>query len=147
MKDERLRDSAVNDKGIGRGTKKKQQWEQLIVAMLQQPTCQKAAAAIGISDVTAWRIRQTPEFRGEYLEARREVFSQSLGRLQQGSCAAVSTLLKIMGDPNNSASSRVQAACRILDYAKDAFVLEDLELRLQRLEQTKKKKGDEERAA
>ena len=147
MKDERLRDSAFNEKrtGIGRGSKKKWQREQLILAMLQQPTWQKAAASIGISDVTAWRIRQTPEFRREYLEARREAFSQSLGRLQQGSSLAVSTLLKIMVDPNISASTRVQAASRILDYGKDAFELEDLALRVQRLEQ--EQKGNEERAA
>jgi hypothetical protein len=150
MNDERIEGLALNEKGkgIGRGSKKKLQRQQLILAMLQQPTWQKAAASIGISEVTAWRIRQTPEFRQEYLETRREAFSQSLGRLQQGSCAAVSTLLKIMVDPNNSASSRVQAASRILDYGKDAFVSEDLELRFHRLEQMlQEQKGDEERAA
>src|SRR5712692_8331766 len=114
---------------ISRRSKKKFQREQLILAMLQQPTWQKAAASIGISEVTAWRIRQTPEFRRDFLQARREAISQSLGRLQQGSSAAASTLLKIMLDPNNSASSRVQAASRVLDYAKSAFDLEDLELR------------------
>jgi hypothetical protein len=119
---------------IGRHSKKKWQREQLILAMLQQPTWQRAAASIGISEVTAWRVRQTPEFRREYLQARREAMSQSLGRLQQGSAAAASTLLKIMVDPNNPASSRVQAANRILDHAKGAFVLEDIELRIQQLE-------------
>ena len=64
---------------IGRRSKKKWQREQLILAMLQQPTWQKAAASIGISEVTAWRIRQTPEFRRENLQARREAMSQALG--------------------------------------------------------------------
>jgi len=137
MKDERLRDSAVNEKemGIGRLSKKKWRRQQLILAMLQQPTWQKAAASIGISEVTAWRIRQTPEFRRDYLQARREAVSQSLARLQQGSSAAASTLFKIMVDANNPASTRVQAASRILDHAKGAFELEDLELRVHQLEQ------------
>jgi hypothetical protein len=126
-----------NGKAIGRGSKKKWQREQLILAMLQQPTWQKAAASIGISEVTAWRIRQTPEFRRENLQARREAMSQSFGRLQQGSAAATSILLKIMVDPNNPASSRVQAANRILELAKGAFVLEDIELRIQQLEHTR----------
>jgi hypothetical protein len=97
----------LNKKGmaIGRGSKKKWQREQLILATLQQPTWQKAAASIGISEVTAWRIRQTPEFHREYLQARREAMSQSFGRLQQGSTVATSILLKIMVDPNNPASS------------------------------------------
>lgn len=125
---------------IGRRSKKKWQREQLILAMLQQPTWQKAAASIGISEVTAWRIRQTPEFRRENFQARREAMSQALGRLQQGSAAAASTLLKIMIDPNNPASSRVQAANRILDHAKGAFVLEDIQLRVQQLEHSRYEK-------
>jgi hypothetical protein len=132
----------LNKKGmaIGRRSKKKCQREQLILAILQQPTWQKAAASMGISEVTAWRIRRTPEFRWEYLEARREAVSQSLARLQQGSAAAASTLLKIMVDPNNPASSRVQAANRILEQAKGGFILEDLELRIQQLEHRRQEK-------
>ena len=119
-------------KGVGRSSKKKWQREQLVIAMLQQPTWQKAAAAIGVSEVTAWRIRQTPEFQREYLQARREAVSQSLARLQQGSSAAVATLLKILVDPNTPVSSRLQAASRILDHAKSALALDDLELRIGR---------------
>ncbi len=150
MNDDKLRDLAVNEKvmGIGRGSKKKQQRQYLILAMLQQPTFQKAAASIGISEVTAWRIRKTPEFRQEYLEACREAVSQSVGRLQQGSCAAVSTLLKIMADANVAPSTRLQAASRILDHAKGAFDLADVELRVHRLEQIAQgQKDDGERAA
>lgn len=40
---------------------KVRQREQLILALLQQPSLEKAAAA-GISAVTAWRISKTPEF-------------------------------------------------------------------------------------
>ena len=72
------------------------QREQLILALLQQPGIEKAAAAVGISSVTAWRITKTPEFKEEYRQARREAFSQSLGRLQQAAGAATSTLMKVM---------------------------------------------------
>jgi hypothetical protein len=122
-------------KTIGRRSKKKWRREQLILAMLQQPTWQKASASIEISEVTAWRIRQTPEFQREYLQARRETVSQALARLQQGSSAAASTLFKILLDPNAPASTRVQAAGRILDHATGAFELEDLEVRIRQLEQ------------
>src|ERR1700732_5221358 len=93
-------------KGVGRSSKKKWQREQLVIAMLQQPTWQKAAAATGVSEVTAWGIRQTPELQREYLQARREALCQCLARLQQGSSAAVATLLKILVDPNSPVSSR-----------------------------------------
>jgi hypothetical protein len=120
--------------GIGKASKKTAQRERLVLAMLQQPTWQKAAEVAGVSEVTAWRIRHTTEFRREFLQARRELVSQCFARLQQGSSAAVATLLKIMCDANNSASSRVQAASRILDLAKGAFEVEDLEVRIQELE-------------
>lgn len=114
------------------------QREQLILALLQQPGIEKAAAAVGISTVTAWRISKTPEFKEEYRQARREAFSQSMGRLQQAAGAATSTLLKIMVDATAPAGSRVRAADCILEHAASALEMEDLQVRLARLEQLEK---------
>ena len=105
----------------GKSSKKTRQRELLIQALLQQPGLEKAAAAAGISAVTAWRISQTPEFHQEYRQARREAFSQSIGRLQQASSAAVATLMKIMVDPTAPAASRVRAADCILDRGAKAL--------------------------
>jgi hypothetical protein len=110
--------------------------QQLIVAQLQHPGIEKAAASIGISGVTAWRISKTPEYQEEYRQARRESYSQSIGRLQQAAIAAASTLLKIMVDPNAPAASRVRAADCVLEHAARALELEDIEVRLHRLEAT-----------
>src|SRR5712671_6944764 len=74
----------------------------------QQPSLEKAAASIGISTVTAWRISKTREFKEEYRNARWEAFSQSLARLQQASGAAVSPLLKGMIDKTTPAASRAR---------------------------------------
>src|SRR2546422_8769501 len=90
----------------------------------------KAAASIGISTVTAWRISKTKEFKEEYRNARWEAFSQSLARLQQASGAAVSALLKVMIDKTTPAASRVRAADRVLDHASRATALEDIEARI-----------------
>ena len=114
------------------------QREQLILALLQQPGIEKAAAAVGISTVTAWRISKTPEFKEEYRQARREAFSQCLGRLQQAAGAATATLLKIMVDVTAPAGSRVRAADCILEHAASALEMEDLQVRLARLEQLEK---------
>jgi len=118
--------------------RRNRQREQLILALLQQPGIEKAAAAVGISAVTAWRIMKTPEFKEEYRQARREAFSQSLGRLQQAAGAATSTLLKIMVDPAAPSGSRVRAADRVLEHAQSALELEDIQVRLARLEQFEK---------
>ena len=73
-------------------------------------------------------------FDAEYRAARRAAFSQSVGRLQQASSAAVSTLLKIMVDPSAPASTRVRAADSVLDHAAKAIELEDIEARVPELE-------------
>ena len=48
--------------------------------------------------------------------------------------AAVSTLLKVMIDPNSPASTRVRAADSILDHAAKAIEIEDIEVRVAQLE-------------
>ena len=67
--------------------------------------------------------------------AWREAFRQSVARLQQASSAAVSTLLKIMVDPNVPASVRVRAADSVLDHSKQAIEIKDVEVRVAALEQ------------
>src|ERR1039457_4305367 len=104
------------------------QREQLILALLQQPGMEKAAAVVGISVVTAWRITKTPEFKEEYRHARRDAFSQSLGRLQQAAGAATSTLMKVMVDATAPAGRRVRAADRALGHAQSALELEDIQV-------------------
>ena len=79
-----------------RVNRRKSRRERLILALLHQPNVERAAPAVGISSVTAWRITKTTGFQEEYRQARREAFSQSLGRLQQAAGAAASTLLKVM---------------------------------------------------
>jgi hypothetical protein len=109
--------------------------EQLIIALLQQPSLEKAVASIGISLSTAYRMRRHPDFQAEYLQARREGVSEAIARLQQGCNAASTTLLKIMLDPNNPAASRVRAAERVIEHAQKLAESQDREARLQRLEQ------------
>src|SRR5580700_9542969 len=105
------------------GSKKSRQREQLILALLQQPSLDRAASAIGVSAVTAWRISKTPEFQQEYRQARRESMEQSARRLQQRCGAAALTLIKIMLDPNSPAASRLRAADSILSHSKSLMEL------------------------
>jgi len=102
------------------------------MALLQQPSLEKAAGTIGMSRSTAYRISRTPEFNEEYLAARRAAVSQSSARLQQGSSAAASVLLKVMLDTSHPASTRVRAAECVLERSTKFLELELLEVRIQR---------------
>jgi hypothetical protein len=105
-----------------------------IAALLTQRNVEDAARAAGIGTQTLIRRLKLPEFQLEYREARRAAFSQSISRLQQGSSAAVSTLLKVMLDPATPASTRVRAADSVLDHAAKAIEIEDIEVRVAELE-------------
>jgi hypothetical protein len=54
-----------NPQNPGKAPKRNRQREQLIIALLQQSSLEKAAASAGVSVSTAFRIRKTPEFQTE----------------------------------------------------------------------------------
>jgi predicted DNA-binding protein (UPF0251 family) len=125
----------------GHGAKFGRKKEQAIVALLSQRSIEDAARAADVSSKTLWRWLLIPQFRDEYQQARRQAFSQATARLQQASGAAVSVLLTIMLDANAPTASRVRAAACVLEKAAGAIELEDLELRLCRLEQIEQHRG------
>ena len=120
----------------GHGEKLGRKQEEAIAALLSQRNIEEAARAAGVGTRTLIRWLKLPEFRVAYREARRAAFSQSIARLQQASSAAATTLLKIMLDMNAPASTRVRAADSVLDHAKQAIEIEDIEVRVAALEAT-----------
>lgn len=121
---------ANNPGGRGRESR----FDKAVLALLQNPTIEKAANAVGISNVTLWRWMQQGEFQARLRAARRQAYAQCIGRLQQASSAAVGTLLRVMTDQSAPAASRVRAAESVLDHASKAIELEDLDVRLCDLE-------------
>jgi hypothetical protein len=119
---------------MGPGSKFTRKKEEAIAALLTQRNVEEAARVAGIGSQTLLRWLKVPEFQDSYREARRATFGQSVARLQQASGVAVSTLLKVMIDPNMPASSRVRAADCVLGHSMRAIELEDVEARLADLE-------------
>jgi hypothetical protein len=116
------------------GAKFGRKQEEAIAALLSQRNVDEAARVVGIDPKTLLRWLKLPEFQTAYRQARREAFSQSIARLQQGCAAAATTLLKIMVDPNAPASTRVRAAECLMNHATKAIEIEDIEVRVSELE-------------
>ena len=119
---------------VGHGQKLGRKKEAVIAALLTHRNVDEAAKAVGVGATTIWRWLKLPEFQAEYRKARRDAFSQSVARLQQGTSAAATTLLKTMIDPNTPASVRVRAAEAIFNHAAKAIEIEDIEARVSELE-------------
>jgi transposase-like protein len=90
----------------GHGTQFGRKKEEAIAALLTQRNIEEAARATGVAPNTLLKWMKLPEFQTAYREARRAAFGQAVARLQQGTSAAATTLLKTMIDPGTPASVR-----------------------------------------
>src|SRR5450432_4585046 len=108
--------------------------EAAIVALLSARSVEDAARIANIGPRTLYRWLEDPEFDAAYRSAKRAAFGQALARLQQGSGAAATTMLKIMLDTGTSPSTRLRAADCVFGHAKNAIEIEGIEARLLDLE-------------
>ena len=118
----------------GHGTKFERKMEGAIAALLTHPTIEDAARVAGVGEKTLRRWKKEPQFKAEYLQARKEVLLQSLARLQQATGAASVTILRLMADPKAPAAVRLRAAECVLDRSSHGIEREDIEARLAALE-------------
>lgn len=118
----------------GHGAKFGRKQEEAIAALLTQRNIDEAAKAIRVAPNTLLKWMKFPEFQTAYREARRAAFGQAVARLQQGTAAAATTLLKTMIDSNTPASVKVRAAEAIFNHAAKAIEIEDIEARVADLE-------------
>jgi hypothetical protein len=116
--------------------------EEAIVALLSQRTIEDAARACNTPARTLYNWLKEPEFDAAYRAARRRAYGQSISRLQQGSTAAATTLLKVMVDPATPPSTRVRAAEAVLSQAAKAIEIEDIDARVRALEEATEAKKD-----
>lgn len=114
----------------GHGAKFGRKKEEAIAALLTQRNVEDAAKAVGIGTATLLRWLKNPEFDGAYRGAKRAAYGQAVARLQQGTSAAATTLLKTMIDTNTPASVKVRAAEAIFNHAAKAIEIEDIEARV-----------------
>src|SRR5260370_42058746 len=118
----------------GHGPTFNRKMEEAVAALLTQRNQEEATRAVGIGTATLLRWQKTPEFQAAYREARRAAFGQAIARLQQGTSAAATTLLKLLIDQNTPASVRARVADSIFNHAAKAIEIEDIEARVTAIE-------------
>ena len=123
----------------GHGEERSREQEQFIAALLSCPTVEGAAETVGIGNVTASQWRKDPAFAERYREATREAMRQAAALLQGAAREAVGTLRAIQSK-GESEAARVSAARAILEMAVKAADLEDVQQRLDALEQSLKER-------
>lgn len=115
--------------------------EQVIAALLLQPTIAEAAHATGLGEKTLRRWLRSPDFAGEYRAARRQALEVAISSLQQATGEAVATLRRNLNAPTPQ-SVQVRAALGILEQAVRGTELFDLTDRVAALEENAREDTD-----
>ena len=118
----------------GHGTKFNRKMEAAIAAMLTHKNLEEAAAAAGISVATLLRWQKLPEFQKAFRKARRAVHTQAMARIQQATGPAVSTVLRVMSDPQTPPATRMRAGQIVIELSLKFVDQEDILARLEELE-------------
>lgn len=111
-----------------------QEQEEVVVALLNEATVQRATAATGVPERTIYNWLHEPVFKKVYLERRRDAFSQAVALTQRYASMAVNVLAKIASDERAPHSARVSASRTIIAIGRSGIELEDLAARVDALE-------------
>ncbi len=114
--------------------------ERAVIALLNEQTVGRAAAAAEVGQRTLYRWLKDPTFSRAYREARRDAFGQAIALTQRYAPLAVNTLAQVMMDDGAPSSSKVAAATTILRFGREGIELDDLAARVEALEETAPKR-------
>jgi hypothetical protein len=105
----------------------------LLAALAAGLTVSKAAAKAGVSERTAYRRLEDPDFRSRLGAARAAMLDRALGQLTEGSVRAAATLRKLL--KSYSPAVQLGAARAILSLGQKLTELVELEARMRALEE------------
>src|SRR6266568_390415 len=109
--------------------------EQLMLAMLANPSIVEAAKTANVAERTAYRWAQLPAFKAAYRQARHAAFDDTLLLLMAGTSTALKVHLDMMKDPKSPPGLRLQAAKTWLEMAIAVHRNDEIERRLALLEE------------
>lgn len=109
-------------------------------ALLSEPTTIQAYQKANISEKTAYVWLKDTDFQMYFKQLRLDFIKNTTAKLQANTTRAVDTLVNIMENENLSALARVQSARTILEFAYKGVEIEDIQERLDKLEEQGKDK-------
>jgi hypothetical protein len=119
------------------GFVRKKGYEALALALAAGQTIHDAAAAAGVTEMTAYRRWREPEFRRRVAELRAEMIGRAVGRLVDGMSEAADVLRSLLAE-DVKASVRLGAARASLELPVKLHESTELEARLAALERASK---------
>lgn len=115
--------------------------QKALLALLTNPTKEKAAVAAGITPKTLRGYLAAPDFQEEYKKAFSGMVEDAVRQSQQSLEPALATLREIVEDSALDAPPRISAARSILEYSLKLTEQNDILGKLEALEVTVRDKG------
>ena len=109
-----------------------------MLALLNNTTIGEAAKEADISESTAYKYLNDPDFISKYDDKRKEILSSSCHRLQAKMGRASEELIKIIEDPKTATQIRLNAIDMLFRHAYKQTELMDILTRLDILEERTK---------
>jgi hypothetical protein len=117
------------------------QQENAIVALINETSVAGASRASGVGERTLHKwLADDDRFKSAYRAARRDAFDQAIALTQRYASLAVTTMAKVMTDPNAPHTAKVSAATAMLRFGRESIEMDDLCARVEALEA---EQGDE----
>lgn len=108
--------------------------EKAVVALLQEPTIEKAAQATGVGLRTLQRWLTDTHFQEALRKAKADALADATAKLRMAASRAVHVLDSVANNRRASYAARVSAARCILELGIEAHVTEEIEVRILALE-------------
>ena len=127
----------MNDNGKDGLTEKQLR---LIPFLLGAPSMEEACKQAKISKVTVYGWLKREAFRGELRRQREEVIRVALDTLKASTAKATETLVRLLDSEKETIS--IRAAESIIEYTQKALEHEELERRIEALEEKLSQQGE-----
>ncbi|MBU1510717.1 hypothetical protein KKD52_10185 [Myxococcota bacterium] len=109
-----------------------------VVALLESRSLDQAIKKIGISKTTLFRWFADPVFVDLYRRARGRLVTAVIGRLQVLGAKACNALESVLDDADAAPQTKISAARAVLEMIFRGHELDNLEARVEELEQLEK---------
>ena len=115
--------------------------KKFMIAMLSSKTIAEATKKAGISAQTGYNYMNDQSFKRELKAFRRAKFEQATSKIVDSVDEAVEVLRSVMNDDEEVGATRVQAARTIIANAFKSYELQEIEERLENIEQLLAEQG------
>lgn len=112
--------------------------EKFLIALLDSGTVVEASKKAGITTPTAYKYLNDPIFKKKNRELRREKFEGAVAKIVDSVDDAIEVLKQVMNDEEEVGATRVQAARTVIANAFKSYELQEIEERLEQLEENQR---------